>query len=627
MHFKRLAGTLCYPGETVPDASLAPRGPAGDCLDDNVASEFVSGALPASAVSRVEMHLASCRDCRALVAALAGDDADSNAATHRHERVVEDSQVTKRPVLSIGDRVGRYLVLSSLGAGGMGVVFAAYDPQLDRKVALKLLRANLGANAQEARTRLKREAQAIAQLNHPNVVGVYDVGTTKEGDVYIAMEFVEGDTLTTWLKRWPRTWREILEVFQQAAQGLMAAHSVGLLHRDFKPDNVLVGTDGRVRVTDFGLARSVFLDDSARGATPTIDGRTPQTTPAAGSPLRVDLTATGTVLGTPRYMPPEQLMGPNIDARADQFSFCVALYEALWGTHPLPGATSVSMLERDDKAIPPPEGSKVPASIARAVMRGLEKERSKRFPTLAALMHELTPPPQRSPSRLVAFAAVGMLVVSGATAMMLTRQQELPQRQEGNEEIYIRNLQSRIAQLEKERDRLKEALLKKETDLQELQVLRERLVEKDDQIQQLVQEVIELRARPSGQRPVKMPRIESKQITAAIQSVYPSIEFCLDELDSRLHRTEGAPRNRDIQAVVRLSTTPSGQAFDVQASSLDYSPSARLCIEDALKRVAYPKGTEILDISVDIYWTGGHLAMGARVTGRREAGAGGPLDL
>src|SRR5574338_147968 len=167
MHFGRLARAVCYPEEKV------------ECLDDNAASEFVSGALAGSAISRVETHLASCRDCRALVAALAGDETDSNAATHKHEKLErsDDSQVAKRPVLSIGDRVGRYLVLSSIGAGGMGVVFAAYDPQLDRKVALKLLRANLGANAKEARTRLKREAQAIAQLNHPNVVGVYDVGT------------------------------------------------------------------------------------------------------------------------------------------------------------------------------------------------------------------------------------------------------------------------------------------------------------------------------------------------------------------------------------------------------------------------------------------------------------------
>src|SRR5450432_4083983 len=285
LHFKRLARGVCYPHETV------------ECLDDNVASEFVSGAMPPTAQTKVERHLATCRDCRQLVAALAGaDDIDSNVVTHPREKIPEltESQAGKLPVLSIGDRVGRYLVLSTLGSGGMGQVFAAYDPQLDRKIALKVLRANLGANAKEARSRLKREAQAIAQLNHPNVVGVYDVGTTGDtDDVYIAMEFVEGDTLTTWLKRWPRTWREILEVFHQAARGLMAAHSVGLLHRDFKPDNVLVGGDGRVRVTDFGLARSLFgIDDSGRGPT------SPDALPRPdGSPLQVDLTATGTVLG------------------------------------------------------------------------------------------------------------------------------------------------------------------------------------------------------------------------------------------------------------------------------------------------------------------------------------------
>src|SRR6187455_1563851 len=216
LHFNRLGTPVCYARETV------------ECLNDNAASEFVSGALSAAALTKVEGHLAGCRDCRALVAALAGgpDDADSNAATHKHERIrPDDSQVAKRPQLSIGDRVGRYLVLSTLGTGGMGVVFAAYDPQLDRKVALKLLRANLrGPSAKEARTRLKREAQAIAQLNHPNVVGVYDVGTTDDGAVYIAMEFVEGDTLTTWLRKWPRSWREILEVFHQASRGLQAAH-------------------------------------------------------------------------------------------------------------------------------------------------------------------------------------------------------------------------------------------------------------------------------------------------------------------------------------------------------------------------------------------------------------------
>src|SRR3954471_10121573 len=196
-----------------------------ECLDDNAVSEFVSGSLPRSALTKVEGHLAGCRDCRALVAALAQDAAtDSNVETVKHERP-SPSQVTELPKRTIGDRVGRYLILSTLGTGGMGVVFSAYDPQLDRKVALKLLRSGIQLATKDAQKRLRREAQAIAQLSHPNVVGVYDVGTDGDDDLYIAMEFVEGDTLTTWLKKYPRTWRDIIDVFLQAARGLFAAHS------------------------------------------------------------------------------------------------------------------------------------------------------------------------------------------------------------------------------------------------------------------------------------------------------------------------------------------------------------------------------------------------------------------
>ena len=619
MHFKRLAQAVCY-AETV------------QCLDDNAASEFVSGALAATAVTAVETHLAGCRDCRALVAALAGDEADSNAATHKHEKIVEDSQVARRPTLSIGDRVGRYLVLSSLGAGGMGVVFAAYDPQLDRKVALKLLRANLaGANAKEARTRLKREAQAIAQLNHPNVVGVYDVGTTDAGDVYIAMEFIEGDTLTTWLKKWPRTWREILEVFHQAARGLMAAHSVGLLHRDFKPDNVLVGADGRVRVTDFGLARSVFLDDSARG--PVDPSASGSQKPADGSPLQVDLTATGTVLGTPRYMPPEQLTGPTIDARADQFSFCVALYEALWTKHPLPGATSVSMLEHGDRAIAPPEGSKVPAPIVRAVMRGLEKERSKRFPTLSALVHELTPPPQRSPVRFIAAAALGALLVGGAAAAMMARP-GAPTRIDPPDERAVKLLIDEINRRDQEIKVLRKKIAEGIKDREELVAVKRMLDETQDQVRQLEDQVIVLRAKQvqGSVKPVVLG-VKSRDVTEAIQSVQGSIQGCFDEWAERAHleqpRGAGAPiplRVRDADVVVLLSVTPEGIGHDASAKGMD-SPSARLCIESALAQVRYPKGAEALDVRIDIAWLGGNLDMTGRIVGHRATTGSNLMDL
>jgi serine/threonine protein kinase len=624
MHFKRLPAPVCYPIPTVESVQ---------CLDDNAVSEFVSGTLAATAVTKVEHHLAGCRDCRALVAALAGsDDHDSNAQTRPHDKPAEDSQVAKRPVLSVGDRVGRYLVLSTLGAGGMGVVFAAYDPQLDRKVALKLLRANLGANAKEARTRLKREAQAIAQLNHPNVVGVYDVGTTNDGDVYIAMEFVEGDTLTAWLDRYPRSWREILEVFQQAGQGLMAAHSVGLLHRDFKPDNVLVGGDGRVRVTDFGLARSVFLEDSARGAAtlsaaeaiasrPGSESSPSGRRPAPASPLHVDLTATGTVLGTPRYMPPEQLTGPTIDARADQFSFCVALYEALYATHPLPGKTSVAMLEHGEKALPPPDSSKVPATIARAVLRGLDKERSKRFPTMAALMHELAPPPQRAPVRLIALASLAVVAVGGAAAAVIARPEQV-RRGEGNDEAVVQRLYAKIQQLEEEREQLKHALLEANTNLRELPALKSRLAEKDGEIQQLVVQVAELRARQAKLVKAAVParQVEDAQITAAIGEAAGSIAFCFRDYDSRPQamRPTGAPAAGNFDAVVRIGVSPAGRGAEARATGLDFAPSVKLCVQDALDRVRYPAGPERLVLQIAIAWKDAALDMTARVVGRSE---------
>jgi hypothetical protein len=624
MHFRRLAAPVCYPVQTVqPGLSEGREDP---CLDDNAASEFVSGTLAATAITQVEAHLASCRDCRALVAALAGSEADSQAATRQLEKVSEDSQVVRRPVLSIGDRVGRYLVLATLGSGGMGVVFTAYDPQLDRKIALKLLRGNLGVNAKEARARLKREAQAIAQLNHPNVVGVYDVGTTPDGDVYIAMEFVEGDTLTHWLKKWPRTWREILDVFQQAGRGLMAAHSVGLLHRDFKPDNVLVGGDGRVRVTDFGLARSLFLDDSARGA---ITNLADATKPRAGTPLQVDLTATGTVLGTPRYMPPEQLTGPSIDARADQFSFCVALYEALWGAHPLKGATSVCMLEEGARAQTPAEAKGVPSSLVRAVMRGLEKERQKRFPTMSALMHELTAPPSRSPVRYIAAAALGALAVTAATAAVITQRPRAAQRVEPVDERPIEVLFDEIRRKDQEIQSLREQLATRTRDLRELEEVKQKLDVAQREVKALTEDLVKLKAKQVPNAKPIIVAITNEQVTDAIQVVRGSIEFCLDDLDSRAvtMRSAGAPQNHEYEAHVRLSTTPAGTAFDVRTSGLDYSPGTRLCIEDALKRVGYPRGPESLDLRIALAWAAGELKMSAHVVGQREPTGSTLLDL
>ena len=596
-----------------------------ECLDDNVASEFVSGTMAASAITKVEHHLASCRDCRALVAALAGaDDIDSNARTHRHEKEeLTESQAGKLPVLAIGDRVGRYLVLSTLGAGGMGQVFAAYDPQLDRKIALKVLRANLGANAKEARARLKREAQAIAQLNHPNVVGVYDVGTTGDtDDVYIAMEFVEGDTLTTWLKRWPRTWREILEVYHQAARGLMAAHSVGLLHRDFKPDNVLVGGDGRVRVTDFGLARSLFgIDDSGRGATEAVQPR------PDGSPLHVDLTATGTVLGTPRYMPPEQLMGPNIDARSDQFSFCVALYEALYSKHPLEGSTSVSMLEHGKEALPPPEGTRVPSSVAKAVMRGLAKERTQRWPTMAALVSELTPPVKHARGRTAAVAMVGVIVLGVAAAAVMASHRPQMITADGPDSDTIRVLVDQInileTQVKQDRKKLLELDLLHGTDVKQIEHDKEELLAKETRIQALVEQVTKIRI----EKVLPKSTTQGGNVIRAVPSAQHDLEGCFDEWASRPLTAEAVGsanalrRANDSDVLVTLEVGPDGRATNANSTGEDTarSPSLKLCVEGALAGITYPTGPDVIEIEVSVAWVAPNLInTSARVTGHHE---------
>ena len=411
------------------------------CLDDNVAVDFAQGSLSGVQAAVVERHLASCRDCRTLVATLApgpGErDSDLATAPRRGRGSDAGHGRTTEPVVALGDQIGRYVVLRRLGAGGMGVVFAAYDPQLDRKIALKLLRTGIGLGEREANARLVREAQAIARLSHPNVVAVYDVGTAgADADLYLAMEFVEGDTLTHWLRRWERPWPEIVAMFVEAGRGLAAAHAVGLLHRDFKPDNVLVGSDGRVRVSDFGLARSAVTDDEGGGHHPV----------PALSDLRTPLTGTGAILGTPRYMAPEQLRGASVTATADQFSFCVALYEALYGQHPLPGETAAEMADGTARMAAPPASSVVAPALATILARGLDPQPARRFPSMTALLEQLIPPAPRPRPRRLALVAFGAasLVLAGAGAAMVLR----PDSQTSADQIHELE-----AQVRKEQDR------------------------------------------------------------------------------------------------------------------------------------------------------------------------------
>jgi serine/threonine protein kinase len=231
--------------------------------------------------------------------------------------------------LSEGEYFGRYMVLERVGAGGMGVVYAAYDPTLDRRVALKIL-ARAGTQDMPNQ-RLLREAQAMARLAHPHVATVHEAGEV-EGRAFVAMEYLSGGDLHDWLKHRERGWDEIRPVFVAAGQGLAAAHRSGLVHRDFKPSNVMFGGDGRVRVTDFGLAR--LAEDSQDASFDDLETRFTASDSSAATPLSSPLTREGLIVGTPAYMAPEQILNGRADPRTDQFAFAVSLWEALTGSRP-----------------------------------------------------------------------------------------------------------------------------------------------------------------------------------------------------------------------------------------------------------------------------------------------------
>ncbi|MFZ6183707.1 protein kinase domain-containing protein [Nannocystis pusilla] len=305
-------------------------------------------------------------------------------------------------------RLGRLELLTRIGAGGMGEVYVAHDRELGRKVAVKLVRPDVDAERSDASARIIREAQAMARLTHPNVVRIYDVGRVG-ARVYITMEFVEGSTLDVWLAARPREVRDVLHHFIQAGRGLEAAHRKGLVHRDFKPANVLVADDGRVLVADFGLARPLDADAAASAADMTLPMRDAAECP--DSTQRQETTR-GSVAGTPAYMSPEQLRGGPVDARSDIFSFCVALYEALAGRRPFTGHTAESLHAAivAGTLAPPPRGAA--GRVLAVVGRGLAFDPARRFASMTELLATLERALRR-PGR--AAVAVG-LAVFAATA-------------------------------------------------------------------------------------------------------------------------------------------------------------------------------------------------------------------
>ena len=352
-------------------------------VSENALLDFSAGLLTPSEAADVEAHVDVCPECREWVAASArGEDEGPEERAPAHPQR--------------GSSVGRYIVIDPLGAGAMGVVFSAFDPVLDRKVALKFLHLHRQlADPAQARARLSREAQALARIAHPNVVAVHDVGTW-EDQVFLAMEFVDGQELGVFLTQHPQDVNQTLALFCEAGRGLAAVHEAGLVHRDFKAANVLIDAQRRVRVTDLGLARA----EVASGPV-TVSGA-------------VTLTQTGELLGTPAYMAPEQYRGALIDARTDQFAFCVALYEALYGHLPF-GVRPVPELAQAVQAgavLPPPANSTVPSWVRRVLLRGLSVEPDARFESMRALVQALSADPRRRRLKVAMFSGAALCVLA-----------------------------------------------------------------------------------------------------------------------------------------------------------------------------------------------------------------------
>jgi TolB-like protein len=374
---------------------------AASCPSDSTLDALLLGHLDPRHAGEVRGHLDTCIDCRGLV------------------EEVTRSLAASPPPRPAPWQIGRYRVLGELGAGAMGRVYEALDRQLGRRVALKLLRPDVADEGLRAAlgARLLGEAEAMARLAHPNVVAVHDAGT-HEGAVFLVMELVQGQTLQAWLSDAPRSPAAIVSAFLQAGAGLLAAHAAGLVHGDFKPANVLCGEDGRVRVGDFGLARAAA--EQAVGLAPHCDAAATEGDQAriTRPPAARESTAAG---GTPRYMAPEQLLGRQVDARTDQFAFCVALYESLYGTHPYGDGLLAEQLAARLAGRPrrPPRRAGVSARVTRALERGLDPEPDHRFATMAALLEQLGPARRGAARRRFAVGVIATVAAAGAVATPL----------------------------------------------------------------------------------------------------------------------------------------------------------------------------------------------------------------
>ena len=307
-------------------------------------------------------------------------------------------------------RIGRYRVVEHIGHGGMGRVYAAMDEELDRKVAVKVLLDD-DLPSESIRLRFRREAQALARLSHPHVVTVYEVGETRDGQLFLAMEFIRGQSLDAWLKTEPG-WRDVLDAFIQGGEGLAAAHHADLVHRDLKPSNLMRSEDGVVKVLDFGLARI----DSEEPSYPAGDYQLSDHSGSHPTSPTSPLTRPGAIMGTPAYMSPEQLAGTFVDAASDQYSFCVSLFEALYGERPTV-YDSTDDLQESVRRKAAASSNGLPSLLSAAVLRGLEPDPADRWPSMEALLVELRKPlAPRTRSKIAIVASVVTLGLGGSWA-------------------------------------------------------------------------------------------------------------------------------------------------------------------------------------------------------------------
>ncbi len=390
------------------------------CLGDHELAEILEGRVTEPHLARAHDHAAACDGCRALLA----HAGRVRAAERTAEVGGSPSEVTEvgewlvelESVRPPAEKIGRFVVLHRLGEGGMGVVVAARDEQLNRKVAIKLLRDRGRRETERGRARLLREARAMARVEHPNVLAVHEVGV-HDDRVFLVMDFVDGSDLLVWLRAQPRSWRELVDAWISAGEGLAAVHAHGLVHRDFKPQNVLVRKDGRVQVTDFGLVGAAAqLDDE-------VD---PDELDAV---MGQERTAAGKMVGTPRYMAPEQLDGDAVTPATDQFAFCVSLWEALTQRHPFEQVGGDrSHAQRHAQIVAAPRSGGVPTRVLAVLRRGLARSPEDRHPSMVELLRALRgarDAPQRRRRAVLAMVVIGAAVVAGAWLRPLASRDEL----------------------------------------------------------------------------------------------------------------------------------------------------------------------------------------------------------